>query len=148
MIENLQIYHVNVNCTDFERSLAFYKMLGFKDHIDFGEGGVDGLGFDRCRMKARLLSLGDDPRATVIDLIEWTEPKTEGAPYPHLAHTGIARICFRIKHLDDAYQELLEKGVEFLSPPIEETLGGFKQKFVCFKDPDGTILEFLEFFKN
>ena len=148
MIENLQIYHVNVNCTDFERSLAFYKTLGFKDHIDFGEGEVAGLGFERCSIKARLLSLGDDPRATVIDLIEWTEPKTEGAPYPHLAHTGIARICFRIKNLDDAYQKLLDKGVEFLSPPIEETLGGFKQKFVCFKDPDGTILEFLEFFKD
>ncbi len=25
------IYHVNINCTNFERSLAFYKMLGFKE---------------------------------------------------------------------------------------------------------------------
>ncbi|HIF08751.1 MAG TPA: VOC family protein, partial [Sneathiellales bacterium] len=116
MIENLQIYHVNVNCTDFERSLAFYKMIGFKEHINFEEGGVDGLGFEHCRIKARLLSLGDDPRATVIDLIEWKEPKTAGAPYPHLAHTGIARICFRLKNLDSAYEELLEKGAEFLSP--------------------------------
>ncbi len=148
MIENLQIYHVNVNCTDFERSLAFYKMLGFREHMDFGEGGVDGLGFDRCRLKARLLSLGDDPRATVIDLIEWKEPETSGNPYPHLAHTGIARICFRIKNLDGAYQELCDQGVEFLSEPIEENLGGHHQKFVCFKDPDGTILEFVEFFKS
>jgi len=81
-------------------------------------------------------------------LIEWKEPETSGNPYPHLAHTGIARICFRIKNLDGAYQELCDQGVEFLSEPIEENLGGHHQKFVCFKDPDGTILEFVEFFKS
>lgn len=148
MIENLQIYHVNVNCTDFERSLAFYKMIGFKEHMDLGEGGVAGLGFDGCRMRAMLLSLGDDPRATVLDLIEWTQPKTEGAPYNHLAHTGIARICFRVKDLDGVYRELTAKGVEFLSAPVEADLGGGHQKFVCLKDPDGTILEFMEFLKD
>lgn len=148
MIENLQIYHVNVNCTDLERSLAFYKMIGFKEHMDLGEGGVPGLGFDDCRLKAVLLSLGDDPRATVLDLIEWTEPKTEGAPYPRLNHTGIGRLCFRVKDLDGAYRKLVAKGVEFLSEPIVASLGTGHQKFVCFKDPDGTILEFMEFVKG
>lgn len=148
MIENLQIYHVNVNCTDFERSLAFYKMIGFTEYMDLGEGGVPGLGFDDCRIRAVLLSLGDDPRATVLDLIEWTDPKTEGVPYPNLAHTGIARICFRIKDLDGAYRELVGKGIEFLSEPVVVNLGTGHQKFVCFKDPDGTILEFMEFIKG
>ncbi len=32
------IYHININCINFERSLAFYKMLGFKEVVDFGEG--------------------------------------------------------------------------------------------------------------
>src|SRR5262245_63892893 len=32
------IYHININCTNFERSFAFYKMLGFKEVVDFGEG--------------------------------------------------------------------------------------------------------------
>lgn len=30
------IFHVNVNVTDFDRSLAFYKMLGFKVVLDIG----------------------------------------------------------------------------------------------------------------
>ena len=29
----LQIFHVNVNCSDFDRSLAFYKTIGFKDNV-------------------------------------------------------------------------------------------------------------------
>ena len=24
------LVHVNINCTDYDRSLAFYEMLGFK----------------------------------------------------------------------------------------------------------------------
>jgi hypothetical protein len=32
MIKSL--FHVNVNCSNFERSLRFYKMLGFKVVLD------------------------------------------------------------------------------------------------------------------
>ena len=33
------IYHINVNVTDFERSLAFYQLLDFKIVRDLGEVG-------------------------------------------------------------------------------------------------------------
>jgi len=33
------IYHININVTNFERSLEFYKLLGFKVVRDLGEGG-------------------------------------------------------------------------------------------------------------
>ena len=33
------IFHINVNVVDFERSLEFYKRLGFKVIRDLGEGG-------------------------------------------------------------------------------------------------------------
>lgn len=28
------IFHINVNCTDFDRSMEFYAKLGFKDVRD------------------------------------------------------------------------------------------------------------------
>ena len=35
------IFHVNVNCSNLERSLAFYKMLGFRVVLDMpGAGGA------------------------------------------------------------------------------------------------------------
>ena len=103
-MENLQIFHINVNCSNLDRSLEFYKAIGFKELLDFnkktnalatkkidekkapielGLGPALGLP-EESRGRARLLVLGDDPRATRLDLIEWIEPKAEGQPYPHL----------------------------------------------------------------
>jgi glyoxylase I family protein len=80
------VFHVNINVTDFERSLAFYKLLGFKVVLDLGEGpnhGNDvGLNIANSKARAALLSLSDDPRATRIDLIEWKQPRTAGESYP------------------------------------------------------------------
>ena len=83
------IFHVNINVSDFERSLAFYKMLGFRVVNDLGTGSSPqldaGLQIPNGQARAALLMLGDNPHATRIDLIEWKQPKTDGTPYPHLA---------------------------------------------------------------
>ncbi|SRR6266849_1348816 len=167
-MENLQIFHVNINCSNLERSLEFYKLIGFKELLDFNQtpnklatktiaekkppiepGLGPALGLpEESRGRARLLALGDDPRATRVDLIEWVAPKAEGKPYPHLAHLGIARICFKVKDAWKAYEELKAKGVEPFTEPHETGLGGSRQVFFCCRDPDGTILEFMEFKKR
>lgn len=87
--------------------------------------------------------IGDDPRATRIDLIEWTQPKTEGKPYPHLYHAGMPRLALRTKDLPVMYEELKAQGVQFLSEPQGINLAG-GERFVCLEDPDGTIIELLE----
>jgi len=143
------IFHININVTNFERSLAFYQMLGFKVVADLKEGGnpqLDkGLQMQNGRGRASLLMLGDNPHATRIDLIEWKNPKTEGQPYPNLYHAGAARIALKTKNLPQVYEDLKAKGVEFLSEPQELTFPVGKASFVCFKDPDGTILELIDF---
>lgn len=147
------VFHVNVNVTDFDRSLAFYKMLGFKVVLDFGEGpnqGNDvGLNIANSIARAALLSLSDDPRATRIDLIEWKQPRTAGEPYPHLYHTGIARIALFTKNLDEEYLRLKAAGVALVSEPVVIRFGNKAgSKFFCFKDPDGMFLELIEPFNG
>ena len=44
-------------------------------------------------------------------------------------------------------EELKRHGVRFLSEPVSPGLAGGRQQFVCFYDPDGTVLELMEFFK-
>ena len=143
------VFHVNINVTDFDRSLAFYKLLGFKVVLDLGEGpnhGNDvGLNIANSKARAALLSLSDDPRATRIDLIEWKQPRTAGEPYPHLYHTGIGRIALFTKNLDEEYQRLKAAGVDLVSEPVVIRFGNKAgAKFFCFKDPDGTFLELIE----
>ncbi len=142
------IYHININCTNFERSLAFYTSLGFKEVIDFGAGSgpqMEGLKLPGARGRGMLLRLGNDPRSCHIDLIEWLDPKTEGNPYERLNHTGIARVCLYSKNIWKDYDELKHKGVRFYSEPKLVKYRGGQSLIVCFEDPDGTVVELTQF---
>ena len=71
MIKSL--FHVNVNCSNFERSLRFYQMLGFKVAVDIPEvtegGGRTsdtgrGLSLPDSNARAAIMTISDDPHAT------------------------------------------------------------------------------------
>ena len=143
------LFHVNVNCSNFERSLSFYKMLGFKVALDIPEVGnnsetVRGLGLPDSTARAAIMTLSDDPHATRLDLIEWKKPRDETKPYARLNHLGIARIALFTKGLRDDYRRLKDEGVEFISEPVVIRTGAGEALFACFYDPDGTILELIE----
>jgi glyoxylase I family protein len=148
MIKSL--FHVNVNCSNFERSLRFYKMLGFKVSLDIpavGSNSSDtgrGLGLPNSVARAAIMTLSDDPHATRLDLIEWTTPRDEAKPYAQLNHLGIARIALFTKGLREEYQRLKGAGIEFISEPVTIRTGAGEALFACFYDPDGTILELIE----
>jgi len=147
------IFHINVNVSDFERSLAFYKMVGFKVVLDLGEGPNPandiGLNVPNGVIRAALLALSDDPRATRLDLIEWKHPKTEGKAPAHLYHVGPARIALFTKNIDEEYQRLKAAGVEMVSEPVLMKFpNGAGSRFFCFKDPDGNFLELIEPFNG
>jgi catechol 2,3-dioxygenase-like lactoylglutathione lyase family enzyme len=141
------VFHVNVNCTNLERSRAFYEQVGFKAVVELGVGGgrdmVRGLGLpEGSQAKAVLMMLEPDkPRGTRIDLIEWITPPTQGSPAPDLTYAGAVRIALWTIGIDEEYERLKEAGVEFLSEPV----GMPGARFCCFKDPDGTILELIDF---
>lgn len=56
---------------------------------------------------------------------------------------AIRHIALAIEDIDEAYRQLKELGIEFISEPICVTdppsLAGFK--FAYFKDPEGNIIE-------
>lgn len=144
------IFHVNINCTNFERSLEFYKTLGFKVIRDLGEGAMKKINVG-LRMppetvgRAVLMILGDNPRSTRIDLIQWKGPNTEGRAYPHLWHAGMCRIALRTRTLMKDYEDLKAKGIEFWTEPIMVKLkDGKEEGFVCCTDPDGTVIELIQ----
>jgi catechol 2,3-dioxygenase-like lactoylglutathione lyase family enzyme len=142
-----RIFHFNINCTNLDRTVPFYEMLGFKVILDFGDGMesqemADAFGIDRANIKGVHLRLGDGEEATRIDLLEFQDPPPFGHPYPHLYHTGIARMCLRTTDIWQMYYYLKSQGVEFLSEP--QLLPGTDVTIVCFKDPDGTFIELLE----
>lgn len=142
------LVHVNVNCSDFDRSKAFYEMLGFEHMMDVPPTNTPevaaAVGMPPYRVKGALLVLRTGSQPFVLDLLEWQEPTDEAAPYPHLYHLGIARIALSSDDLVGDVERLKASGVEFLSEPASVTLQGRTTTFVCFKDPDGTILELAQ----
>ena len=44
-----------------------------------------------------------------------------------------------------AYENLKSKGVEFMKPPSDEDWGGRVARLATFRDPDGNLLQLLEF---
>lgn len=143
----LSIFHVNVNCRNFDTSLAFYQSLGFTIELPFPEDGsplvAEGLGVGEHRVKGALLKLGDGPLAARLDLLEWLSPQTE-TPQHSLTDPGIVRIAFASSSFEEDVRRLRENGVKFISDIIYRTTPeGPRPMFVCFYDPDGNVLELV-----
>ena len=143
------LVHVNVNCSDYDRSLAFYQCLGFREIWRVPETNTPevaaAVGMPPYRVKGALIALEGASAPFVIDLLEWQEPRDESPPYRHLYHLGIARIALSTNDLDGDMERLARAGVEFLSKPASmPPSSGMRTRFVCFRDPDGTVLELVE----
>lgn len=142
-----KLFHVNVCVTDMERSISFYEKLGFNKVNDFvlDDPSVgDALGLKAKKLHGVFMRLGNDENAPVLDLVQFIDPPTQGKPYPTLNNVGICRIAFTVDDIDTTYADLQALKVDFLAPlkkikgPDGATIG-----VVCFKDPDGTILELI-----
>ena len=143
------LVHININCSDFDRSLRFYELLGFQKVIDVPPKNTPevaaAVGMPPYTVKGALLILQNSKTPLMIDLLEWLEPTDNRPPYPNLYHLGIARIALSTNDLDSDIAFLKSEGVEFLSDPATVKIENQPEtRFICFKDPDGTILELVE----
>ena len=142
-----RLFHVNICVRNMERSIKFYQELGFTKVNDFilDDPSVgDALGLKAKKLRGVFMRLGNNESAPVLDLVEFIDPPTQGQPYPTLNNVGICRIAFNVDDIDRTYADLKARNIEFVAPlkkiagPNGATIG-----VVCFKDPDGTVLELL-----
>ncbi len=141
------VLHVNINCTDYERSRRFYEMLGFRVVMHVQPNGsaevAAAVGMAPYVVRGALMRHRD---GSVIDLLEWRNPRDDRPPYDNLNHLGIARVALVTTDIEADINELAAAGVEFLSDVPAEVEGptGGATRFICFRDPDGTVLELVE----
>jgi len=143
------LVHVNINCTNFEVSREFYEKLGFELFLEVPEYNTPevaaAVGFTEYQLQGGLMQLRDSNPPFVIDLLQWKNPSDSEAPYSKLNHLGIARIALYSSDLDADLAELRERNVEIVSEPASVIWeNGPSSRFVCFKDPDGTVLELVQ----
>jgi catechol 2,3-dioxygenase-like lactoylglutathione lyase family enzyme len=104
------------------------------------------VGMPPYRVKGGLMQLESAQHPVVIDLLQWEHPHDDAAPYPHLYHFGLARLALATRDMDADLATLEAMGAELVGPPARVVVNGAATggRFVCFKDPDGTILELVE----
>jgi len=144
-----RLFHVNVNCSDLDRSRRFYVdglglTAGVRTAADRVQPGM-AFGLERARWDAWILLGPRGYDGAAIDLLEWQEPAPRGTPPAHVEECGFQRIGILVPDLDVAIARARELGGAVWSDPFTHALdGGGEIRLVLANDPDGTTLELIE----
>lgn len=153
------LFHFVLPVSNFDRSLDFYQKLGFRvlrDNRDvvWPPMVAENFGMRVAQGRGALLGIGDGPDHTRIDLIEWLEPRWRGperGPAPGTSPDDpkgdpIPRvIALRTRNVRAAYADLSAQGIEFIRPPRERNPTVGIESIACCLDPDGTVVELIEY---
>ncbi|HEY5645468.1 MAG TPA: VOC family protein [Pseudomonadales bacterium] len=140
---------VTINVSDFERSRAWYQMLGYEltqrlpgtESIEVARA----MGFDEpFRIDGGILTHPAD--GSTIELVQWISPYDPEPAYPlPVNHLGIGRIALATDDIAADVASLKAQGVQFVSE-ITPCCSGPDSwgSIVAFHDPDGAIVELVE----
>ena len=132
-----QVIDVAFVCSDFERSVEFYRdQLGLEVVLELQipkdtavASGLAPRQFRQVRLQA-----GE----TLIKLMDITDPP------PALSDSfraGVRWLTFFVENVPETYAALCAKGVEFASKPVQPADAAY---IVCAKAPDGVLIEFVQ----
>lgn len=128
---------VAIVCSDFEKSLHFYRdLLGLETVLDISIPEDTATGAELAPREFRQVRLQSGE--TLIKLMEIESPPVARS---HDFQAGVRWLTFLIDDVPGTKKALEEKGVEFLSEPVPAPDAKF---IVCAKAPDGVLIEFVQ----
>src|ERR687887_2190937 len=121
----MALIHTCYRITDIDRSVAFYKALGFEEvgRVPIRDEAIN-----------VFMGLPDDGPRLELTYNHGVDSYDLGTGYNHIAVT--------VDDLDGTLQRLAEKGIEPEKPPYSVREGGSRLCFV--RDPDGYRIELIE----
>lgn len=123
-----KIHHIAIICSNYDVSKAFYtKTLGFKILNEV---------FREERSSYKLDLMVNDTYQ--IELFSFPNPP-ERSNKPEAV--GLRHLAFEVPNIDDAVEELTQKGVAVEPIRVDPYTD---KKFTFFQDPDGLPLELYE----
>jgi catechol 2,3-dioxygenase-like lactoylglutathione lyase family enzyme len=123
--------HIALEVSDLDRAIKFYtEKLGFVLH---SRATNEEQQEDFCFLKSE---------GTTIELISDLE-KTYGQK-PQFHRPYCPHICFVTDDMERTLKELRSKDIEVIRGPFEIS---DEETWVYFADPDGNVLEYIEWYK-
>jgi catechol 2,3-dioxygenase-like lactoylglutathione lyase family enzyme len=142
-----QIRHLRVTCFDLDRSLAWYRGIGFAGDapvsVDLPAGAFGRAG--SATIRAAALALPDEPTALLLH--QWVDPPSTGVPYGAANHHGLYRVAVAVDDTRGATRALEQAGCSVVRAPERIALSGTNvpDMWIAFlRDPDGVPLELVE----
>jgi catechol 2,3-dioxygenase-like lactoylglutathione lyase family enzyme len=138
------MHHVGITVRDLEESLAWYERVFGVEREFIAEGSGPGLsaaiGVPDASLRFAFLRFG----SCVVELLCYDNEREETFDRSN-ADVGSTHVCIDVPDLQAAYDDLRQKGVEFLAPPLDIDDGPLTGcAFTYFKDPNGVTLELFQ----
>jgi catechol 2,3-dioxygenase-like lactoylglutathione lyase family enzyme len=128
------IDHIAFSVKDIEKSISFYKILGFTKTKEWNS--------DDLALQMVILRNQDN---IFIELVYQKEsivmPEYAKDYKENLKHIGIKHLALRVKSATDALDFLINKGINNHS---SIQMGKLGRRYFFINDPDDNILEFME----
>jgi catechol 2,3-dioxygenase-like lactoylglutathione lyase family enzyme len=127
-----QVLHVAYHVADIERALGFYVgVLGLKETLRLPLGK---------NLSEVILAFPDSKSAGIILMWNTDRSKTE----PIALGEGYSRFVLRVSNVEASLAHLVKHG----APVVTQTTAYSNFKFAMVKDPDGYVIELIEFLKK
>jgi len=143
-----RLFHIAINSKDLDRSVAFYQDLGFEivqDRAFTNELLPEAFAVPSAQLRFVHLRLGQDPDATILDIVQWHAPDTADGPGVLAQNVqGLTRFSVLTDDTVRVYEALKAKGAEFVTEPhtVMTPDGGWTVCLVL--DPDGVVVQITE----
>jgi catechol 2,3-dioxygenase-like lactoylglutathione lyase family enzyme len=148
VLDGARFFHVNVNCTDLGRSLAWYTAaLGLEASTHTAPPTIqpgDAFGLGPARWDAWILTGSGGMQGGAVDLLEWLEPTPSGAPPATGTQNGFQRIGVNVADLDATLTHVVAAGGAVADSAHDAEAGGQQLRLAHVTDPDGVRVELVE----
>jgi len=141
------LQHIGIGVQDTDRTLAFYRQLGFAVKLNDGTGPISTmqplLGDVLDMRVTMVLNLGG---GGVVETVEHRSTPIRPHPAPvRWGDLGYFAAGLRVRNLPAVYENLQAKGLAFETPVLTwETSAGQTWRHAFLKDPDDLLLHLLE----
>lgn len=140
-------HHAAISTPDLTRCVHFYtQIIGGKVAWEFGwdqgtseADNVTGLSNSACR--AVMLIIGE----TFLEVFEYRSPAQTQTPLTQkrpVSDHGITHVCLEVTDIKAEFERLKLAGMYFHSEPASQE----GSSMVYGRDPDGNVLELIEFY--
>lgn len=142
-MKDFELIHVGLTVSDIDRSVEFYKKLGFEFEflMTFTSEFIssvpqlyrqeEGVSSDAAFLKS--------PNGVELELFQFTS--NQPPKLPEWNQPGYHHICLKVNNVPETYEKLLAQGVEFFFEPGIKGDPKDNKYWLFMKDPDGNMIE-------